>query len=387
MAFTCGFFNSVNGDRRYNAEQMNNPYKRLVSNGIFANEDGTESTDFLVSKDTIGTVKVAKGDGIFFDKWAKLDSEMTLDMYDPDTVFPRIDSVVIRVDLSDSVRAGSLIIKKGSPATSPTAPELDDTSTVKEYRLANILMPANATSADDLTITDTRATSECGWIVALVQQPDISIIYEQWNATFSAWWEQFRAWVDDLKSVVEIPTSVKAYSQLYTTTTASETEITVTMSDYNPLSDILQVYVNGMMIAEGTDYTRDDNVITLRRGLDINTPVLFIAIKGTAGIQSDALYQGTASESGQTITPSKTLSKCFRGWQLVYATSTGDLQQSVFVPKKNASNATWSGQTYIYSLLNDSKGTMAIKSLTVHDDKIVCGTTSGNLILRVIYEY
>lgn len=31
---SCGFFNAVNGDRTYNAEQMNNPYKRIVSNGV-----------------------------------------------------------------------------------------------------------------------------------------------------------------------------------------------------------------------------------------------------------------------------------------------------------------------------------------------------------------
>ena len=32
----CGFFNSIDGDRKYNAEQMSNPYKRIVSDGVFA---------------------------------------------------------------------------------------------------------------------------------------------------------------------------------------------------------------------------------------------------------------------------------------------------------------------------------------------------------------
>jgi hypothetical protein len=46
MAFKCGFFNSINGDRLYNAEDMNNPYSRIVSNGVFG--DAESSTDFQV---------------------------------------------------------------------------------------------------------------------------------------------------------------------------------------------------------------------------------------------------------------------------------------------------------------------------------------------------
>ena len=45
MAFQCGFFNSINGDRKYNAEEMNNPYHRIVSNGVFAKPDETPSID------------------------------------------------------------------------------------------------------------------------------------------------------------------------------------------------------------------------------------------------------------------------------------------------------------------------------------------------------
>ena len=245
MAFTCGFFNSVNGDRKYNAEEMNNPYYRIVSNGIFANEDGTESTDFLVTKDTIGTVKVTKGDGIFFDKWAKLDGDLTLAMYTPHSVYSRIDSVVIRVDKSDDVRAGSIVIKKGVPASTPTAPEIERTSTVKEYRLADILIPANATAVSQITITDQRSSSDCGWITALIYQPSVA----------------------------------RVYTGAYTTTTADEDTIEVPITSYNPVVDSLLVYINGLLLTSNVDYTKSGRTVILTKAVDINTPINFVCFK------------------------------------------------------------------------------------------------------------
>lgn len=36
MAVTYGFFNSVNGDRTYNADQISDYFLKLISNGVFA---------------------------------------------------------------------------------------------------------------------------------------------------------------------------------------------------------------------------------------------------------------------------------------------------------------------------------------------------------------
>ena len=41
----CGFFHSMNGDREYFATDMNRPYKRVITNGVFATPAGTPSTD------------------------------------------------------------------------------------------------------------------------------------------------------------------------------------------------------------------------------------------------------------------------------------------------------------------------------------------------------
>ena len=62
----CGFFDAMNNDRLYSADQMNRPYKRLVSNGVFATPQVTPSTDLQVVSAASGmNIKVKKGEGIF----------------------------------------------------------------------------------------------------------------------------------------------------------------------------------------------------------------------------------------------------------------------------------------------------------------------------------
>ena len=76
MAFRCGFFNAINGDRKYNADDMTNPYKRIISNGVFGKPNGEPSDDFQVLINGAFGVTVQKGQGLFFNKWAELDEHM-----------------------------------------------------------------------------------------------------------------------------------------------------------------------------------------------------------------------------------------------------------------------------------------------------------------------
>lgn len=44
----AGFFNAINEDRTYSADDMNRPYRKLISNGVFATPKGTASDDLQV---------------------------------------------------------------------------------------------------------------------------------------------------------------------------------------------------------------------------------------------------------------------------------------------------------------------------------------------------
>lgn len=285
MAVQCGFFNSVNGDRLYQADIMSRPYELLVSNGVFATPEGTPSNYLQVYAAEGMRITVKAGRGIFFDKWLINDADLPLIVDTSDVLLNRIDSVVVKVDKSEAVRAGTIYIKKGTPATNPIAPELTRSGVVMEYRLANIRVNANVNTITQSMITDRRAyTEECGWVTSLIQQVDTSTLWEQWQAAFEDWFFNVR---DTLAS----STLIRSYTATYTTTEQDETLIPINISRYNHDLDILQVYINGLLLVPEVEYKGNDNNtdITLTNGVDAGTPISFIVYKSVDGAEAETV--------------------------------------------------------------------------------------------------
>lgn len=278
---TCGFFNAVNGDRTYNAEQMNNPYKRIVSNGVFAKGDGTPSNDFKVIADGTLTLKVSAGDGIFDGKWANNDAPYNATIQTPDVSNPRIDSIVFSVDYTN--RQGIISVVKGTPAVNPVPPSIMRSHTRMDYRLANVRVDANATGIVQSDVTDTRAGADCGFITSLLQQPDITAIYDQWQA-------QFEAWFSDVKETLATSTLIRSYTSRYITATQDETVIPIQITQFNKNLDIMQVFINGLRLLPDVEYTIDSNTqITLANGVDPNTPISFVVYKSVDGTDAETV--------------------------------------------------------------------------------------------------
>lgn len=279
---TCGFFNSVDGDRKYNAEQMNNPYHRIVSNGVFAKPDGSKSDDFKVYGTGTMSVSVNEGDGIFHGKWAKNDSPIIVQLPVPDVSKPRIDSIVFRVDYN--TRTGTVELKVGTPAENPTAPLITRTELVMEYRLANILVRANSQGITEAEITDTRAGAECGFVTHLLQQADITATYTQWQA-------QFEQWFDEIKETLSTATLIRSYTSCYTVID-DETEIPIDISEFNKNLDILQVFKNGLRLLPETEYTVDsDEQITLVESVEAEDRISFVVYKSIDGSDAETVIQ------------------------------------------------------------------------------------------------
>lgn len=283
MAFICGFFNSINGDRKYNAEQMNNPYHRIVSNGVFANPDGTPSTDLQVQALSGMNVGLAVGEGIFGGKWAKLDTMNRYVVHPAHVTLPRIDTIKVRIDNTEDVRAGSIVYELGTPEANPTPPPLRNTAFVKEYRLGNIRVNPNVSQITQADITDTRASSECGFVTHLLQQADISATYAQWQA-------QFDEWFRDVKETLSTSTLISSYTSQYVTGSDGTTVIPIQIPQYNKNLDILQVFVNGLRLIPDQEYTINSNSqITLAKDVDRNTPVAFVVYKSVDGSDAETV--------------------------------------------------------------------------------------------------
>lgn len=148
MAITYGYFDSINGDRKYNADQMSEYFDGIVSDGVFQSVGGALAVSAQSTPDM--SVKVASGRAIINSKWIKNDADITLPITAASTAYARITSVVVQLDPAN--RLIKITTKDGTPSGSPVAPEI----TENELEIARITVAANATSIITSAIIDKR---------------------------------------------------------------------------------------------------------------------------------------------------------------------------------------------------------------------------------------
>ena len=229
MSVTSGFFNSFNGDRRYNAEQMSAIFDGIINDGVFANI----GTAFSVSASVGVTINIGIGRAWFNSTWLQNDAILPIECDISEVVLDRIDAVVIEIDRSDSVRAGSIKVVKGTPATDPERPAMAATTDVHQYPLAYIYRTAGSGDIKQMDITSMIGTSSCPYITGILQVQNIDNIvaqwYDQWNQWFVTettkneeetrdWISQskaeFDAWFESLQIILDGDTAANLASQL-----------------------------------------------------------------------------------------------------------------------------------------------------------------------------
>jgi hypothetical protein len=95
------------------------------------------------------------------------------------SLYPRIDTVVLRLDDNSNVRACTFDIVRGVDAPNPVAPTLTRNSTIWEIGLANIYIPASVTTMNPVVVTDTRMDpARCG-VISSVSEFDTAALYGQ----------------------------------------------------------------------------------------------------------------------------------------------------------------------------------------------------------------
>ena len=200
MAERSGFFDAhlVNGeyDRVYLAENFARYFASFIGNGVF----GGKSDELMVKQKTTAdmSVNVFSGQGWINGYWYENDAELSLAIDVADGVLNRIDLIVLR--WNNSERTIRLAIKKGTPASNPSAPILQRNADFYELKLAQIYVKAGATRITQIDITDTRLDEEvCGLVVGVVQQLDteefgkqLGAFVEQFMKDNQAWFTQFK---------------------------------------------------------------------------------------------------------------------------------------------------------------------------------------------------
>lgn len=256
MAITYGYFNSVNGDRTYDADQMSEYFDGLVSDGVY--EDVGGALQVLAGSGM--TVNVQTGRGIINCKWLRNDAILPLDITQAHALLNRWTAVVMKLDITN--RLMTITTKDGTPASTPVKPTMQDDATGKELCLAYVYVPARATSISQGNITDARPSSDCGWVTGLIEQVDTSQLFLQWQTAYENYYEEmseeFNTWFDTLTTELNVNTYVHNFNKSATYESSSGNTVTLNMTGYTYSSDdVIQVFINGLYGQPGTDYTID----------------------------------------------------------------------------------------------------------------------------------
>lgn len=288
MAIKCGYYNSLNGDRKYNAETMATYFSGLFTRGVLQNY----GKKFVVTEARGMKVKVPTGKAYFSDgKWIENTADIVLTLDPSDVVLNRIDSIVLRNDKNESVRDATVVLKKGTPATNPVAPGIDQSNSyIEELLLCNIRINKLTENITQANITNTIPNTDvCGYVTGIIDQVDTSDLYKQYETAYKEFQEEskteFKKWFDEVKDSLATTTIIRTFKNTYVTQSADEKVILIGIPQYRQAIDILDVYINGLRL-NGTEYTVNKDRITLTLPVDKGTPIEFVVYKSVDG--SDA---------------------------------------------------------------------------------------------------
>lgn len=201
MSLTYGFYNSVNGDRKYDAIQMSSIFDGIIGDGVY---------------ETIGDalmVKVSEGMGItvgtgraWFDHtWTLNDALIPLTVGTAEVLTDRYDTVVLEVDSAS--RVNSIKIIKGTGAENPTKPELTNNDSLHQHPLAHIRVRAGAQSIVQTDIENCVGTSACPFVIGVVKVMNIDNFISTWSLQWQDWLNQQNGimadWMSQSKSDFE----------------------------------------------------------------------------------------------------------------------------------------------------------------------------------------
>ncbi len=307
MSVRSGFFNSIGGDRLYDAEDIGNYFDGLISNGIFE----SIGNRLAVTPGNGLSVNIDTGRAIVNCHWMVNDAVLNLSLAAADVQYKRIDRIVVRLDRTDNNRTVNIFVKKGENALSPVAPALTRTESVYELCLADVFIGANVVSISQSNITDQRInTSLCGFVTGIIKQVDTSDLAIQYQTAFSEYYKQataefnaymqskkaaFDAWYESLTNTLRVNTTLIKQQYIYETT--SDNDMLMVNINHNDeidyeVGDILLVHIGGVLLVQGIDFDiakmGDIYYVLFKNIVEKGNTITFLLIKSVIG--DSAIY-------------------------------------------------------------------------------------------------
>lgn len=315
MAVTSGFFNSVSGDRLYNADQMSLYFEGLISNGVYENVG--ERLQVTAPSVSGMSVDVGTGRAVVQSHWIKNDSKLNLAIEQAHTSLNRLDVIAIRYDVN--ARTVSIVVKTGTPAATPYAPTITRNADVYELYIAAIHVAKGTTAITQDMIDDLRPSNRCGWVTGLIKQVDTSDLFDQWEFAYMYYYDQtttafnsyisqkqaeFNEWFENLTSELRVDTTLHSYQNTVTVPDNTST-VMIGIDQYASNADTLFAYSNGVLLVQGVNYTISGTgaaaKVVLTTPLKNSNEITFVVLKSVIGENSGAYISGQAALESAAI--------------------------------------------------------------------------------------
>ena len=193
MSVSSGFFNSLNGDRKYNAAQISAIFDGLIIDGVFA----SIGTAFAVNAAGGLTVNVGVGKAWFDHTWTVNDSILPMTAPEAEVLLDRIDAVVLEVNGTESVRENTIKFVKGNPSSAPSRPTLTNEGNVHQYPLCYIYRKYGTAVINQADITPMVGTESTPFVTGILQTISLDELLGKWQDELDRFTDARSQEVDD----------------------------------------------------------------------------------------------------------------------------------------------------------------------------------------------
>lgn len=183
MAVSSGFFDSLDGDRMYNAQQFGTIFEGIITDGVYQHIGAR----FAVTAGTGTSVNVGTGRAWLRETWTINDSVFPITMDDASPLLDRIDMLVIEVNKTIDVRKNEIKVVSGVASSNPVAPTLLNSSLVRQYPIAEIFRPKGSTAVTQSNITPKVGTSVLPFVTGVLETMSIDNQVAHWESQWADW--------------------------------------------------------------------------------------------------------------------------------------------------------------------------------------------------------
>lgn len=221
MTLSYGFYQSMNHDRQYNADQFANMFDGVITDGVYARV-GNHFYVYPASGSDSMAVSVGTGHAWLNHVWVHNDSPIILPLDVGSQSVERIDSIVLEIRKGIQYRDARIIVIKGNPSSSPTVPAVNNDGDTYRYVIANVTIEAKAMKIESRNIQNLVGIGKLSWVTSPLESIDVSSLYNNWEEQFqhdSVNWQtsnqrQFDTWINGLKDSLNSNTEARLVSDV-----------------------------------------------------------------------------------------------------------------------------------------------------------------------------